>query len=211
MITLRNKFRGMTILADEPDVRYRRYHELYLDGGEFTTEAYQNGEFLGKPHWVVGFTRPDGSRQATYSGVWTTREEAEHARTTYAGATTARLRISLRVWLDADGNLCGYAGNGGGIGEYAPLEFGRIDDDPDLPAIYAERTALDAAWLQAQEASLAYEDETQRLVANAAALDGIGSGILHKLHGPTECLECGAVYDEPGHVDEGAMGCKRCN
>ena len=27
----------------------------------------------------------------------------------------------------------------------------------------------------------------------------------------TECWECGAVYEEPGHVEPGQMGCDRCN
>lgn len=27
----------------------------------------------------------------------------------------------------------------------------------------------------------------------------------------TECLECGAGYSEPGHVDEGGLGCDRCD
>lgn len=27
----------------------------------------------------------------------------------------------------------------------------------------------------------------------------------------TECWECGAVYDEPGHVEPWQMGCERCN
>jgi DNA-directed RNA polymerase subunit RPC12/RpoP len=26
-----------------------------------------------------------------------------------------------------------------------------------------------------------------------------------------ECLECGAAFDEPGHVESGGMGCDRCN
>lgn len=26
-----------------------------------------------------------------------------------------------------------------------------------------------------------------------------------------ECLECGAVFDEPGHIEGGGMGCVRCN
>ncbi|HBI44466.1 MAG TPA: hypothetical protein DDY78_16680 [Planctomycetales bacterium] len=30
-------------------------------------------------------------------------------------------------------------------------------------------------------------------------------------NGPLECWECGAVYDEPGHVEAGCMGCVRCN
>lgn len=27
---------------------------------------------------------------------------------------------------------------------------------------------------------------------------------------PLECLECGSVYDEPGHVDPSGMSCERC-
>jgi hypothetical protein len=26
-----------------------------------------------------------------------------------------------------------------------------------------------------------------------------------------ECWECGAIYNEPGHVESGQMGCDRCN
>jgi hypothetical protein len=29
--------------------------------------------------------------------------------------------------------------------------------------------------------------------------------------GPLECWECGAAYSEPGHVENGCMGCDRCN
>jgi hypothetical protein len=29
--------------------------------------------------------------------------------------------------------------------------------------------------------------------------------------GPTECFECGATYPEPGHVEQGGMGCDRCS
>ena len=52
---------------------------------------------------------------------------------------------------------------------------------------------------------IADEDETQRQVAHAVALEG-----LPVVPRETECLECGAVYSEPGHVEAGGMGCDRC-
>lgn len=225
--------RGFEVWAITPH-HYRHGHTFFLRvPGEFQTESYQreNGE------WVVGFNRPDGQRQITYCS-YKAREEAEHARTTYPHATMATLNASLNVGYkktDEKGDYLPYvfckadeAGAkawGAAFGaypEYAPLKFDLTEEEAAQVNVWREKA--DADWFGANpdflprekkitDAQVAGLSETAaEFVVDAKETFGDAAVAVITKEAPTttECLECGAVYEEAGHVESGGMCCDRC-
>lgn len=208
------RLRGFEVHARPPH-HYRHYTEFLLTHPQvFETEVYRDGEFLGEPRWVVGFTRPDGVRQVTYSS-YKTEEEAEHARTTYRGATHARLCYSFAVGYKAgarhatkeDGRPWGTV-----LADdeaYQPMRFELTEEE--AAAVLAFREEVDAEWERRSADYLRRDRERTEAIALAAALDDLPASVLNALGGPTHCLECGAEFEEPGHVRSHGMGCDRCD
>ena len=227
--------RGFEVWALTPN-HYRHYHTLFLRvPGEFPTEAYEDKS----GRWLVGFLRPDGVRQATYSS-YATREEAETARTTYEGATAARIGCQFEVgykMTDASGHYLPYGFCAEGeVGAkawgktwvdansgYPPLKFDLTEDE--ARSVIKWREQADAAWLAARPDFVAREqrilDAQSAGLPEAAAefavdaVEALGGDsvviIADASASETECLECGATYPEAGHVEPGGMGCRRCN
>lgn len=225
--------RGFEVHAITPH-HYRHYHTLFLRvPGEFLTESYEQ-----QPgRWNVGFLRPDGKWTCSYVG-YKTREEAEKARTTYTGATRGTIGCQFEVWykeIDEEGNVKPYAfcsantpgaKAGGTTWEtypaYAPLKFELTEEE--ALQIIAWRENADAAWFGANPTFLPREEKiTDAQVAglsetaaeffvDAKEAFGEESIALVSTEAPalTECLECGAVYNQPGHVEWGGMACDRC-
>lgn len=190
MIRLKSTVRGIALCATEPDVRYRRYHQLFIAPEEtqigqavrvYTPDRYSDRGVLlcsASSHWEIDGRYADPS----VSVVQRDAQGRSLLRRDYDESTARRcLHLSL-------------------LGETIP------GSDPEVARLLEELDALDQAWTQAQSQALAYEDETRRQVAHAVASEAIS------LPGGTalECLECGAVYQRPGSVEPGGMGCRRC-
>lgn len=227
--------RGFEVWAVTPG-HYRHYHTLFLRvPGEFPTEAYQ--EKSGR--WVIGYTRPDGERSVIYSP-FKTKEEAECARNTYANAKFGRIACQFEVGYkktDADGNYMPYAfcdANYSGAKAwgttwdtypaYAPLKFDLTEEE--AKQIIAWREQADKDWFSENTYFLLREKKiTDAQVSGFSETaaeffvdvqetfgdSGAVAVICNELPAAIECLECGTIYNKPGSVDAGAMGCIRCN
>lgn len=209
------RVRGFEVWARPPH-HYRHYTTLFLRHPEtFSTEVYQNGEFLGAPAWEIGFTRPDGRRQAVYC-TFKSRAEAEEHRERF-GAFTARLCCQFEVgykngeqWADkTTGRPWGATWERKDEHGFAPFRFDLSESE--AAQVLAFREELDAEWTRRSQGWLKREAERTEAIARAAALDGIPASVLNAITGPLECVECGAVFGEPGHVRSHGMGCDRCD
>ncbi len=195
--------RGFKVMACPPH-HYRHYTTLFLRLPESFSNEITCADFCGAPYFSLGFIRPDGVRKSTYSG-WRTREEAEAALVRHPTATLGtQFEVGIR-----DGRPWGTtweepAERGG----FAPLHF-KLTEEEAAPVI-AFRKEMDAAWNDRSTAWQTAEARATEAEAHSAALDGLSNSTLHHLHGPLECLECGATYAEPGHVEPGGMACDRC-
>ena len=204
------RVRGYAVLGIPPN-RYRHYTTFVISHPDvFPTESYQDGEFLGRPSWEVGFVSPDGTRQSIY-GSYRSREEAEEVRLKYP---TARLTGDLRVGYKRDGRFTDKAnGDPWGIAEscrrYVPMNFALTA--AEAAVVLEFRETVDAEWNRQAQDFIRRERERTEAVARAAALDDLPPAVLNALYGPTECLECGAVYAEPGRVRDHGMACDRCD
>jgi hypothetical protein len=196
------RIRNCKVIARPPH-HYRHYTTLFLHWPEeFPTEV-REGELCDKPWFEIGFTRPDGVWKATHSG-WRTREEAEAARQRF---TTGLLGTQFEVGM-RDGCPWGKTWADPKL-DFAPLCF--VLTEEEAAPVIAFRQEMDIAWRERSAAWIAAEDRLTEAQAHAAALDSLSESTLHRLHGPLECLECGATFTEPGHVEPGGMGCDRCN
>lgn len=230
--------RGFEVHANEPS-HYRHYHTLFLRvPGAFPTQI-ECVEFCGAPWYQITLTRPDGKQQMVYSG-WRTEAEAQEAFETYpngkAGHVGCQFEVGYKL-TDTEGNYLPYqfckadavgAKAWGATwakpeyGDYAPLKFDLTE--AEAREVIAWREQADEQWFAAHPDFLPREEKiTQAQVAGLSegaaeffvdAKEAFGDDAV-ALVGPLsttaiECLECGAVYDEPGHVEPGAMGCDRC-
>jgi hypothetical protein len=209
------RLRGFEVWAQPPH-HYRHYTTLFVMLPDvFATEAHQDGEWLGgKPRWTVAFRRPDGKWKITYCS-YDTREQAEHARNTYRNAKTARLGCQFEVgykigevWSDKEHGRPWGTTWADPAYDYAPLKFDLTVEE--AAAVLEFREEMDAVWQDRQAAWIAREKRHDEAVARAVALDALPQSVIHAIAGPTECLECGAVFEEPGHVEAGGMTCDRC-
>lgn len=72
--------------------------------------------------------------------------------------------------------------------------------------LWAWKESADAQWATENADLIARRNRRNLAVAHACALEG-----LPQIASDLECLECGAVYAEAGHVQFGGMGCDRCH
>lgn len=227
--------RGFEVWATTPG-HYRHYHTLALRMCETFPTEIECVDFGGAPYYQISFTRPDGKREFVYSG-WRTEQEAINAYETYPNAKTASIGCQFEVGYketDEEGNYKPYAFCKADIPgakawgttwayDYAPLKFDLTEEEAEK--IIAWREKADAEWFAARpdflprekritEAQVAGLSETAaEFVVDAKEAFGEGAVVVIKQEASTatECLECGAIYDTPGSVEPGGMGCRRCD
>jgi hypothetical protein len=67
---------------------------------------------------------------------------------------------------------------------------------------------VNAEWQRRSQGWIDAESRRTLAIAKAVALDDLHLPVESDL---LECLECGAIYTEPGHVEIGGMSCDRCD
>ena len=205
-IPLKTRIRGVRLAATEADVRYRRYHEVMIAPEEtaigdcvrveIPALHAEDGRVLRSAYSI--WQRPGQERVSEMVSLGTWRPIAAEVQESYGG--------TLRRISTGEPYTWSQAGEPGLACEI----FGGVilaEEDANVAALLAEVRALDLAWAEAHREALAYENETQRLVAHAVAAAALPPQLMAT---ETECLECGATYDEPGHVESGGMSCDRC-
>jgi hypothetical protein len=136
---------------------------------------------------------------------------------------TAELATSFEVgYRKVDGTACGGARCDPKYGDYAPFAFDFTPEEAQK--VIDWREAADVAWfaahpnflpqekliLAAQVAGLSATVAEMMVDARQAFGDTAVVAITSGENPLTECLECGAAYDTPGHVEPGGMACDRC-
>lgn len=194
------KIRGFEVWANKPH-HYRHYHELFLvDPQVYRTEVRESAD---KPSWKplsydVGYQRADGVWCVWFNH--TSRATAERSQQEHPTA-----RHGVVLVLDAPANP------GGGVTWWqntagAPDErFNFTLTASEVEEVRKWRDAADSQDRVARADWYAAEAQETIAQAHAAAMAG-----LPRIPRETECLECGAVYQEPGHVESGGMSCDRC-
>lgn len=201
-----------------PPHHYRHYTEFYLRHPQpFPYEVRKDEKpFLGSYRWSIGFQTPDGKWRTR----WQCQESKEEAQRNMERWTdgwayaTCGINVFYTRTGKPDGSFCDksqgipcgvildrdYNWNVFNI-EVAPGEAQRLLD-------FAEE--VQASWKLRASKWIRREAKTLKAVASAVAFDDLSPAIINSIYGATECLECGAIYDEPGHVEAGGMGCDRC-
>lgn len=186
------RLRGFEVWACPPH-RYRHFTEFML----VSPETFEPSIREGRPGtWDVGFVRPDGKFEVRFCSL--ERDDAEklvQSRAGVHGKVSWRIRRNIFVFPD------GGQADGGG---YAPMDFALTAEE--VAQLLAFRTEVDAEWKRRAAEWIRDEAERTDAIARACALDGLPPDTPTEL----ECLECGAVYAEPGHVEAGGMACDRC-
>lgn len=205
--------RGHRVIARPPH-EYAHYTDFGIElDQDFPAEVFQQCEprHTGDRTWVIGFTLPGGTKIIKYCS-YLTREEAEDRKRLF-GCSTFRASATVKVgykrgsaWADkATGRPWGVTWSD----KYAPLQFTLTEEEAATLLTFQEE--MDAAWRAKESGWIRAEEAYAHAVAEAAALDGLPVGLLNQINGPTECLECGAVFSEPGRVQSHGMGCDRCD
>lgn len=230
--------RGFEVWAVTPG-HYRHYHTLFLRLPQrFPYEIvpddldiYPAGE-----RWKIGFTRPDGQFSSSWTGC--TREEAEAIFEKYCqdgGTVGCQFEVNYKR-TDENGDylpysFCDATATGAKAWgttwdtypAYAPLKFDLTEEE--AKQVIAWREQADKDWFAARPDFLPREEKiTEAQVAGLSATaaefyvdakeafgDSAVAVVTSEVPTATECLECGATYDHPGHVEPGGMGCDRCN
>ena len=199
-VFLFSTFRGLRLAVSLPDIRYAQYHTVYVAQSESagdcvlvrTPEKRNSAGAItvgAGSHWDPRAKRPGNSifdafvDPSVKVGTWTRGKGFDAA-----GRPGIYCALFASDGLGARGSAVFFA-----------------DEDPEVAAIVAEVAALDAEWKASHVDALRREAVRTDAVARACALEGLPIRATE-----TECLECGAVYSQPGHVEAGGMACDRC-
>ncbi len=197
-----------------PPNRYRHYTEFFLRHPQPLEWSVRPYEFLGKTEWMIGYELPDGKWRSAWSSQKTEGEAiANIPKYTKGEKPYASCRVN--VFYTRNGSFCGKEeGIPAGKVLWEPclwdaFNFEITQEECALLLEFAE--IVDSEWRRRAAAWREAESERTKAIAQAVALESLSPAVVHATFGPTECLECGAVFDEPGHVESGGMGCDRCN
>lgn len=215
MVRLQTTIRGIPLVADEPDARYRRFHqfvypapEVDVVGSAVRVDVPERRDPTGyllcsaSSEWQIDGRRADPilyrhmRRHVTgedLGGQWALLGPGTPTSTGVRRETSEQFRQHLPPTS----------------GEWITVPIHLPPDDPELLALRAELDRLDAVWTATQTAECAAEDVRSDALARAALHDEGGRDPLSP-PSELECLECGAVYDRPGSVEPGGMSCRRC-
>lgn len=201
-----------------PPHRYRQFTEFYLRHPQgFPYEVREGRPFLGERQWEIGYETPDGVFRTQWSS-FKSEAEAQQRMPVWTKGELAYPTCMLAVAYKSNGMTDGaFVSKGEGIPwgkpwvkDYSWQAFS-IEITPDeAQQVLDWAETVQAEWKKRSSDWIAEECDRTEAIAHAVALDGLNPSTLHLAHGPTECLECGATYDKPGHVEPGGMSCDRC-
>jgi hypothetical protein len=208
-------FTGITLQGLElwavPPNRYSHVLAFCLQTKEaFETIARKSDyQISGKDQFEVACPYPDNTGfTALYVG-YSTLEEAEDRRERF-NCKTHKLNVRLNVGYKTEG-VWSTKSEGGTpwsivLADGWPGLFRSLTpEEAELVLEYSE-LAQDE-WQRRSQQWIDAENRRTELIAQACARDAINIPYVTEL----ECFECGAVYEEPGHVEAGGMSCDRCN
>ena len=192
-----------------PPHKYRHYTEFYLQYPQsFSPEVKET-----KPgNWEIGYVANDGVFRSRYSS-FKSKEEAE-SKIIEFGLKEFYPNCPINVFYTKTGKVDGsFADKESGIACGVPLtNHGCNWDVFNITVLPEEAEALlnfgnlvQAEWEKRAKSWRDHEAKKLEAVAKVVASEGL---INH--NGLTECFECGATFDEPGHVEWGGMGCDYC-
>lgn len=187
-IDLESTVRGLRLQAAEPDVRYRRYHVVHVHPEQGPIGGARRVQTVPPVYRDASGERcqpdtPGAVQVAPAYYQW--ERDGQHVDHWVSPKYGHPIDLGFRCLL---------------LGA-EPIP----PDDPDVVALRGELSRLDAEWTAEHKEELAEEDRRLKIVAAAHALDGLPEAPVE-----TECLECGATYATPGHVEAGGMACDRC-
>lgn len=193
-----------------PPHQYRHYTEFFL---QYPTSFPSEVQEVDGKYWDVGYVAGDGKFRSRY-GSYKSREEALSVinvfeiKEFYANCP---INVFYTKTGEPDGSFsdedlgvaCGVVLVDRGC-DWEVFNISVTPEEAELilgfeKLVQAEWESRATDWRKHQESRL-------QAVAEATASEGLrfaSSGLL-------ECLECGATYDEPGHVEYGGMSCDLC-
>ena len=197
-IRLNSKIRGVALVCSAPDARYRRYHT-----GPFPADEVAQVGRAVKVRIPARYQEREGGAFPVGTLMCAAYDQWQLDGRSISDPCLYVLTPVLRDGSDA---------HRAGCGQWDLLGEELIPaDDPELLALRAEISALDAAWLAEHVDECRVEDRRTDMIARSTVHDESGRDPAPPPPSETECLECGAVYDSPGNVEPGGMSCRRCS
>lgn len=196
-----------------PPHRYRHCTEFYLRYPHpFPYEVKEQEEPNLPQQWNIGFYTPDGKWHSSWIGI-NSREGAEWGIKNWTNGyayATCRVNFFYTKTGIADGSFCDKE-EGIPVGvvlqdERTWTAFQQVTISQEEARIILEfQETVQKFWKERAKSWRKKEAERVEAVARAVASEDLPS-----TNNLLECFECGATYNEPGHVDFGGMCCDKC-